>query len=146
MDKKNISEWIPFPFPKCPRCHDSWVKSYHDCLFSGEVLVEPYQRQAKCEGCSKQWNLLNSNFNCSCGYTFQSREVESALSTTQLLRNRLLQKLNEMDNYEKNIMSKSQSSFQKWIYNISYEISRLLGTTVSKTQEIIKNFFDKWSF
>ncbi|NET86795.1 MAG: hypothetical protein F6K45_01550 [Kamptonema sp. SIO1D9] len=141
-----MSEWISLPFPKCPRCQQSWVRSYHDCLWNGEALVEPYQRQAKCQGCGQQWLLLNSNFNCSCGYSFSAWEVENALSTTQLLRNRLLEKLNEMDSYERTIISKSQSSFQQWIYDISYEIGRVLGTTVSKTQELIKNFFDKWSF
>lgn len=141
-----MSEWIPLPFPKCPRCHDSWVKSYHDCFSSGEVLVEPYQRQAKCCGCGKQWYLLNSNFNCSCGYTFNASEVENALSTTQLLRNRLLQKLNEMDSFERSINMKSQNSFREWIGNISYEIGRLLGTTASKAKQLIENFFEKWSF
>jgi hypothetical protein len=141
-----MSEWMPLPFPKCPRCHDSWVKSYHDCFSNGEVLVEPYQRQAKCCGCSKQWDLLNSNFNCSCGYTFSASEVENALSTTQLLKQRLIQKLNEMDSFERSITTKSQSSFKQWIGSISYEIGRLLGTTASQAKQLIDNFFEKWSF
>ncbi len=40
---------------------------------------------------------MNSEFYCSCGYTFQSSEVENALSITQLLRQRLIEKLNEID-------------------------------------------------
>ena len=51
-----------------------------------------------------------------------------------------------MDNYEKSIISKSQNSFQNWIHDISYEIGKFIGTTTSKAQELIKNFFDKWSF
>ncbi|WP_293157720.1 MULTISPECIES: hypothetical protein [unclassified Microcoleus] len=141
-----MSEWIAFPFPKCPSCGKQWGKNYHkDCLFNGQLLVEPYQRQVKCESCSAHWYILDSKFNCSCGYQFYPSEVEDALSTTQLLRQRLLQKLNEMDSYEKSIISKSNSSFQEWIHDISYEIARALGTTVSKAQEVIKNFFDKWS-
>jgi hypothetical protein len=142
-----MSEWICFPFPKCPNCQKAWGKNHHrNCLSNGELLVEPYQKLVRCESCSETWNILNSKFYCSCGYEFYPSEVEDALSTTQLLRNRLLQKLNEMDSYEKRIISKSQNSFQQWIHGISYEIARLLGTTVSKTQELIKNFFDKWSF
>lgn len=142
-----MSEWIAFPFPKCPSCGKQWGKNYHkDCLFNGQLLVEPYQRQVKCESCNSQWYILDSKFHCSCGYQFYPSEVEDALSTTQLLRQRLLQKLNEMDSYEKSIISKSENSFQEWIHEISYEIGKALGTTVAKTQEIIKNFFDKWSF
>lgn len=137
---------MPLPFPKCPRCKKSWVKSYHDCFSNGEVLVEPYQRQAKCCGCSKKWDLLNSNFNCSCDYTFGASEVENALSTTQLLRQRLIQKLNEMDTLERIIKTKSQSSFREWIGTISYEIGKLLGTTASQAKQLINNFFEKWSF
>ena len=47
-----MSEWMSLPFPKCPRCQKFWVKTYHCCSVPGEVLVEPYQRQAKCCGCS----------------------------------------------------------------------------------------------
>ncbi|MEC4804641.1 MAG: hypothetical protein SAJ72_10335 [Jaaginema sp. PMC 1080.18] len=141
-----MSEWIPLPFPKCPSCQESWVRSYHDCLFSGEALVELDERQVKCCSCGKQWYLLNSNFNCSCGYTFQALEVEDALSKTQLLRQRLLQKINEMDFFEKSISTKSQSSFQQWISSISYEIGRLLGTTAGVAKNLIENFFEKWSF
>ena len=141
-----MTEWITLPFPKCPSCQKSWAKSYHDCLFGGEVLVEPYQRQTKCEGCGNQWYLLNSKFNCSCGYTFQASEVENALSTTQLLKQRLIQKIDEMDIFERSIKTKSQSSFREWIGSISYEIGRLLGTTVSQAKQLIENFFDKWSF
>jgi hypothetical protein len=142
-----MSEWICFLFPKCPNCQKAWGKSYHkNCFSNGELLIEPYQQLVRCESCSETWNILNSKFYCSCGYEFYSSEVEDALSTTQLLRNRLLQKINEMDSYEKHIISKSQNSFEQWIHGISYEIARLLGTTVSKTQELIKNFFDKWSF
>ncbi len=142
-----MTEWMAFPFPKCPSCGKQWGKNYHkDCLFNGQLLVEPYERQVKCESCSEQWHILNSKFYCSCGYQFYSSEVETALSTTQLLRQRLLQKINEMDSYERSIKTKSQSSFQQWIYDISYEIGRVLGTTASKAQELIKNFFDNWSF
>ncbi|WP_254568507.1 hypothetical protein [Oscillatoria sp. HE19RPO] len=142
-----MSEWIAFPFPKCPNCGKQWGKNYHrNCLFNGQLLVEPYQRQVKCEFCIEQWHILNSKFYCSCGYQFYSSEVEDALSTNQLLRQRLMKKLEEMDFYEKSMISKSTNSFEDWIYGISYEIGNLLGTTVSKAQELIKNFFDKWSF
>lgn len=142
-----MSEWICFPFPKCPNCRKTWAKNYHrNCFLNGELLVEPCQKLVKCESCYEQWNILDSKFYCSCGYEFYPSEVQDALSTTQLLRNRLLEKINEMDSYEQRIISKSENSFQQWIYGISYEIAKVLGTTVYNTQELIKGFFEKWLF
>lgn len=136
-----------FSFSKMSQLSKSLEKNHHrNCFYNGELLVEPYKKLVKCESCSEIWNILNSKFSFYCAYEFYPSEVEDALSTTQLLINRLLQKLNEMDTYEKRIISKFQNSFQQWIHGISYEIARLLGTTVSKTQELINNFFEKWSF
>jgi hypothetical protein len=87
---------------------------------------------------------MNSEFHCSCGYTFQSSEVENALSVTQLLRQRLIQKLNEIDEYERSIETKSQNSFKSWIGSISYEIAKLLGSTASQAKQLIEDFFEKW--
>ncbi len=140
-----MSEWIPFCFPKCPSCQKKWSKNFHrDCSFNGQLLVEPHKRLVSCESCHETWNIMNSEFHCSCSYTFQSSEVENALSTTQLLRDRLIQKLNEMDVYEKSIKTKSKDSFNQWISSISYEIGRLLGTTASQAKQLIENFFENF--
>ncbi|MGI0498736.1 hypothetical protein ACOKW7_07920 [Limnospira platensis CENA597] len=143
--KINMSEYIPFYFPKCPSCGKQWGKNYHrSCIFNGELLIEPYQRQIKCDSCGEQWYVLDSKFYCSCGYQFYPSEVEEALTTTEFLRQRLLQKINEMDLYESQIIAKSQSSFSQWVSDISYDIARVLGTTASKARQLITNFFDKW--
>ena len=94
-----------------------------------------------CKG-GKQWYLVKSKFNFFCGYTFQALEVENALSTTQLLRQRLIQKLNEMDSSERSIKTKSQSSFKQWIGSISYEIGRLLGRTASQAKQYYIKFLN----
>ncbi|OJJ17400.1 hypothetical protein BI308_22845 [Roseofilum reptotaenium AO1-A] len=139
-----MSEWIPFLFPKCPRCQKQWGKNYHrNCIFNGQLLVEPYSRQVKCQSCSTQWYILNSKFYCSCGYEFYPSEVEESLSTTQLLRQRLLEKLKEMDLYESDIATKSKSSFQQWSYNLSYTIAKAVGRTVTEVQNFLKSFFNK---
>lgn len=142
-----MSEWVSFCFPKCPNCQESWGKNFHrNCLYNGQLLVEPYQRQVRCDSCNEEWYIMNSNFYCSCGYSFNSSEVQNALSTTQLLRQRLIQKLNEMDSFERSIQNKSQNSFKQWMSSISYEIGKLLGTTASKAKQLIEDFFEKWSF
>jgi len=33
--------WIPLPFPKCPKCGNSWAISYHrNCPYKSDVEVE----------------------------------------------------------------------------------------------------------
>lgn len=138
------SQWLPLPFPKCTRCNQSWVITYHrDCDSGAEVLVEPYRRQAKCDGCGEQWNLMSSAFSCSCGYEFHASDVEEALSTSSILRQRLLQKIYEMDQSEIAIVQASQSSFNRWMENVSFEIGRFLGTTGASLKRLITNLLDR---
>ena len=140
-----MSNWIPFCFPKCPRCQKGWSKNSHrNCFLNGNLLVDPCLRQVQCDSCYKEWHIMSSEFHCSCGYIFQASEIENALSTTQLLRDRLIQKLNEMDSYERSIKTKSKDSLKQWIGSISYEIGKLLGTTASQAKLLIENFFEKW--
>jgi len=137
---------MTFYFPKCPKCQKSWRENFHrNCLGKGRLLVEPYKRQVICDSCRQEWHIMNSKFYCSCGYSFKASEVENAVSTTQLLRQRLIQKLNEIDSLERSIGSKSQSSFQQWISSISYEIGKLLGITTRAAKKLIENFFQNWS-
>ncbi|MGB7275932.1 MAG: hypothetical protein WBC69_21770 [Geitlerinemataceae cyanobacterium] len=139
-----MAEWIPLPFPKCPRCFQSWVRSYHrNCSTAAEVLVEPYLRQVKCEACYKQWELMQNSFFCSCGYTFQASDVEVALSTSELLKHRLLQKIAEMDYFEQLVVQTSKKSFNSWVEEISYEIGRFLGTTVTNAQQLVKGIAER---
>lgn len=140
-----MSEWLPFYFPKCPKCGTGWSKNFHrNCSFKGQLLVDPYQREVRCDSCQAEWYVMSSEFYCSCGYIFQASEVENALSTTELLRSRLIQKINEMDSYERSIKTKSQDSFRQWIGSISYEIGRLIGATASQAKKLIESFFEKW--
>jgi hypothetical protein len=139
-----MSTWIPLPFPKCPKCHQSWVKSYHsNCSTEAEILVEPHLRQVKCKGCCKQWRLMNSSFSCSCRYAFRASEVEIALSTSELLRQRLLQKIQEMNYFEQVIIRTSKKSFNSWIEKVSYEIGKILGTTIYNVQHLTKSIAEK---
>ncbi|MEB3830961.1 hypothetical protein [Phormidium sp. CCY1219] len=106
-----MSEWMALFFPKCPSCGKQWGTTNHrNCLLNGEILVEPYKKQVKCELCGEQWQILNSKFYCSCGYQFYSSEVEDAMSTHQLLKHRLLQKIEDINDYKK-ILHKIKTIF-----------------------------------
>lgn len=123
--------WIPLPFPACPACRQSWVRSYHrDCKARGEIVVEPYRRQAKCQGCWVQWTLVQTRFYCTCGRTFNANDVESALSTSELMRDRLRAQFKAMEEAERSIRAKSEGSFSQWIYDVAESLGYAAGTIV----------------
>lgn len=72
--------WLPFPFPKCPRCGEEWAYSYHHaCPQGGQVEVEPDSRLVRCESCREGWTVWDNKFICSCGGTFQTADVQAAI-------------------------------------------------------------------
>ena len=120
--------WSPLPFPTCPNCHNSWVKSYHlDCYANGELLVELYLRQTKCEGCGQRWSSLPTTFHCSCGHVFHSSEIENAISTTISVRERLLKQIQSMEQSETSIHQTAHSSLAQWLNGASFELGKLFG-------------------
>lgn len=133
------SVWIPLPFPRCPSCHSSWVRCYHrDCYTGGEILVEPYLKQARCEGCSLQWHVMDTTFYCSCGYVFHASEVDEALYSFSVLKDRLIQQIRDMDRHEKMILRSSEDSLLRWVDQVAYEVGRLLGTTIGVPLEHLR--------
>ena len=124
--------WIPLPFPSCPSCNKSWMTCYHrDCYFNGEIVVEPYTREAKCEGCSERWPIMQTTFYCSCGHIFTAWDVENALSAVALLKERLVKQIQSMEMSESAINRSYQQSFNHWLYDLSYELGNLLGAVAS---------------
>lgn len=136
------SLWMPLPFPRCPKCGQSWVRCYHkDCYTGGEVVVEPYSREAKCDGCGRQWAVMNTNFYCSCGYVFHSRDVENALTTAELLRQALLQQIRDMDEATLRIRRRSKESFTQWLYDITYDLGSVAGAVVGTIKRWLDELF-----
>jgi hypothetical protein len=134
--------WMPLPFPTCPSCYNSWVICYHrNCYVNGEIVAEPYLRLAKCEGCSSQWDIMQTTFYCSCGHIFQASEVEKALSTATLLRSRLIQHIQSIDQAEDYISRTTNKSFSQWLDKLSYELGKLVGKTAAQLRKWIQSLF-----
>src|SRR4051812_18046858 len=96
------ASWTPLPFPACPNCRKSWVTCYHrQCHASREIVVEPHSRQARCPNCNQQWSVSHTAFHCQCGHVFHASDVEQALSTVALIKARLIQQVEAMDQAEK---------------------------------------------
>jgi hypothetical protein len=125
------SLWVPLPFPSCPNCHRSWVQSFHrDCDSGRELVVEPSTRRARCEGCGLEWAVLETTFHCSCGRVFPARDVETALSTAELLRLRLVEQLRSMDAAEHSIRQSGRHSLSQWLYDVAHSLGYAAGTIV----------------
>jgi hypothetical protein len=137
------NDWLPLHLPSCSKCQKTWIKVNHkNCYLKGEILVEPHQQIVKCTKCISSWELMQTKFYCPCGNEFCSSDIKQALSTVALLRQRLIQKLSEMDEYENRIIQNSKSSFQQWANNVSYEIGKLLGISTSVMGKVIESLFD----
>ena len=137
-----MNNWIPLPFPKCPKCYESWSESYHkNCETNGQIEVEPYKELSRCRSCYKEWNLFKTRFFCSCGYSFDSNEVGDAIRKTLSLKKRLHQMLIDMDFDEQKIENISNESISSWLNKKSYEISNSLGKIAGKILKIISNMF-----
>lgn len=127
--------WIPLPFPSCPMCSQSWVRCYHrGCSQAQELLVDPFVLLASCPGCGTQWNVMATRFHCSCGHVFDAAEVKFALSTAELLRQRMMEQIRLMDDAEKRIQQRRQDSFAQWAYDIAFQLGNAAGSLVGRIE------------
>jgi hypothetical protein len=132
--------WMPLPFPSCPYCDQSWETSCHrDCYTNGEIVVEPYLREAKCAGCGQQWTIMQTTFCCSCGHIFSAADVEDALSTMTLISKRLVQQIKQMEQSENKIYQSYRQSFNEWLYDLSFELGKLVGKAAAAIIKWLRN-------
>lgn len=69
---------IPMPFPKCPKCQQSWKQSSHTDG-GGLLEIDPYKHEVYCTKCGRHWNLWDSKYHCACKHTFLPEDVDSAI-------------------------------------------------------------------
>lgn len=134
--------WIPLPFPKCPKCHNSWSLSYHkDCPHNSDVEVETILKRSRCSPCNLEWSTLDGQFHCSCGHVFIGREVESAILKTLELKEKLAHYLKEMDFDERRIEVIAKDSIKSWLNKTSFELGKKLGIIAGTIIRIITSIF-----
>jgi hypothetical protein len=108
--------WLPFPFPGCPICAETWPRSKHkDCVSWGSFDVDPDRAWVRCDGCQVEASVWDLVFYCSCGNRFYSDEVRRALDdvlATADLFERLVR-----DNIHEAQMARSmgEGSLRSWI-------------------------------
>jgi hypothetical protein len=100
------------------------------------MLVEPYRRRTRCDGCGATGNLDVTRFHCSCGYVFAAAAVQDALSTGELLRSRLLAYVESMRIAEQNIAIKSKTDLQGWLRRIGFDLGKLMGHLAGKVANL----------
>lgn|ERR1017187_6638035 len=129
--------WLPFPFPRCPRCAETWPRSKHkDCASQGSFDVDPDRARVRCDSCRTEASAWNLVFYCSCGNRFHSDDVRRALDdvlATADLFERLVR-----DNIREAQMARSmgEGSLRSWVSAVAQGVGGyfggLLGTLAGK--------------
>lgn len=87
---------------------------------------------------------MNSTFYCSCGYVFHASEVAEALTTFTLLRERMVEYIRNMNQADRAILKKSESSFTSWVSQMAYKVGRQLGITITLSVQQVKQILRKF--
>jgi hypothetical protein len=120
--------WLPFPFPSCPICAESWPRSRHkNCVNWGSFEVDPDRAWVRCDGCHEEASVWGLVFSCTCGNDFQSHEVQRALddvlATADLFE--LLVKANMRE--VQMARSMGENSLRSWIAGAAERIGGYFG-------------------
>ncbi len=77
-------------------------------------------------------------FYCSCGYIFSAAQVEAALTSAALLRQRLMLHIASMKSMQMAIDQKADESLISWLGNVSFEAGKRLGYVLGS----LRSWFD----
>lgn len=84
---------------------------------------------------------METSFQCTCGNIFGAAEVEAALSTVTLLKQRLIQQIRDIDVTESQIRYQTATSFSTWLSVHGYDIGTLLGKAAAKLVTWLEKYF-----
>lgn len=119
-----------------------WASSYHKSCDSGlPIQVEIESRWAHCPTCKHQWPVDDTIFFCSCGREFSACEVSDALVATELIRARLLSRIESLTGAERRINELSSESLSDWLRRISFSVGEAAGQAVIAFRKWLSDFF-----
>lgn len=75
--------WLSVAFPTCPKCNNNSHKCYHRNCPNGAkkpMEIDPDTSFVHCPSCDSKWEIKDSNYFCSCGYTFTATEVSDEIN------------------------------------------------------------------
>jgi hypothetical protein len=129
--------WLPFPFPRCPRCKATWPRSKHkDCVHRGSFDVDPDRAWVRCDGCRAEASVWSLVFYCSCENRFKSDEVRHALNDVLATADLFERLVRENVREAQLARSMGESSLRSWIsalaQGVGGHLGGLLGTIAGK--------------
>lgn len=92
--------------------------------------MELESRQTRCKHCGDEKPVLWCEFHCLCGYTFNGTEVQDALSTSEIMRRRLVDEIYEMEHANQRIGMISSASVGRFVERVGYESGKVLGSAM----------------
>jgi hypothetical protein len=136
------AQWIPLPFPQCPTCSRKWASSFHkSCQSNQPIQVEIESLWAHCPTCQHQWPVDDTTFFCSCGREFSASEVSDALTAAELIRARLLSKIESLTGADRRITELSSSSLSDWLRSVSFSVGEAAGQAVLAFRKWLSDMF-----
>ena len=94
------------------------------------MMIEIDTDEVYCSECKKHWNVWESTYYCSCGQTFQAKEVVDALRDVLVFCQVCAEEI-ERQNAAREIRgTTAKTSFTKFILGIFDEMGYLLGIAV----------------
>jgi hypothetical protein len=120
--------WLPFPFPRCPKCAETWPRSKHkDCAYWGSFEVDPDRAWVRCDGCQAEASVWNLVFYCSCKNRFKSDEVQRALDDVLATADLFERLVRENIREAQLARSMGESSLRSWISAVAQGVGGHLG-------------------
>src|SRR6185436_18605532 len=122
---------VPFAFPRCPRCQQSWATNNHrGCRENGELDLDPDAKRVHCKGCGREWAVWDSRFYCNCGHEFSADDVEEALRDLIRAAATLADFLDEHRRELARIREAGDASLRSWLNRFAQGVAGALGTAV----------------
>lgn len=135
--------WVSFAFPRCPSCGREWATCRHrECYTDGELKVDLDRKIVRCGGCSKSWDLFQTQFYCNCTYIFSATDVRDVLNETLRAAHLLARMIEENQKVLAEIKSQSNSSFRSWLDGFARGLGGTLGMIAGRIiGTLFGNFF-----
>jgi hypothetical protein len=134
--------WVQFPFPRCPKCAESWsVSRHYACPRHGSIEVAPDSRRVRCDACREQWAVGDTNFHCRCGWQFSTADVEDAIEQIIYSARILAQLIDQHNDEITRIRNQGRDSFRSWLNSIAQGIGGALGTAMGNVIGAIVRMF-----
>jgi hypothetical protein len=132
---------LPLPFPKCPKCDESWKQCIHkNCGGSLEINVS--SQIVHCLYCDNSWQLFESRYWCKCGHVFNAVDVRDGLNTMIEISRIAMEELEKAAEAASTRKALSEASLRAFLGAFVQKLGKAAGkATWSLIEAVARLFF-----